>query len=199
MTNPHRKERTFSHDYPPRGPRFTEERGHYDSYRPGETSLSREQPRRRSSTKDYSEPYSPSLKWESDEFKSRDRHKSMAFKTGYNLSETLPITPSDSRLEQRRSESISSIKLLGMAKPIPEIPLDDPSFHSKDNIKPRGADIDSSTMDIDDRSPTHLPQPSKVETLRIDLQAERFPDSPEDGRSHPTSKPASWSWIMLAL
>ncbi|MCJ1397938.1 hypothetical protein MMC11_001134 [Xylographa trunciseda] len=187
MTDPRRKERTFSHDNAPRGPRFTEEHGRYDSYRPGETSYPREQPRSRATAKDFFEPYSPSLKWESDEFKSRDRKRSVTSKTGHTVSETSPITSTDSRLEPQRSHSTSSISKSGIIQPSSEIPLDGQRSQSKHKAKPQNDDRIGSGMDIDSPSPTHLTKASIVETLRVDTQAKKFKQTVEDVRSNPSS------------
>ncbi|MCJ1387220.1 hypothetical protein MMC18_000060 [Xylographa bjoerkii] len=186
MTDPRRKERTFSHDYPPRGPRSTEDHaGRYDSYRPGDSSLPREQPRSRVTASDYYEPYPPSLKWESDEFKSRDRHKSVTSRTGYTLSETSPS--SESRPEPRRSDSTSSINQPGMIEPSSEIPPTGPRSQVKHRAKPQDEDGNTSGMDLDSPSPKRLTKSSKVEILRIDTQAKKFKQASEDGRSNPSS------------
>ncbi|MCJ1382711.1 hypothetical protein MMC17_005824 [Xylographa soralifera] len=192
MTDPRRRERTFSHGYPPRGPRVPEEYGGYDSYRPGDLSLPREHPRPRATAGDYFEPYSPSLKspslkWESEEFKSRDRHKSVTSKTGGALSETSTIASNDSRPQPRRSNSTSSANKSGMIKSLSEIPPKGPRSQSKDKAKLGNNDGNSSGMDLDSPSPTRLTKPSKVETLRIDAQAKKFKQILEDGRSNPSS------------
>ncbi|MCJ1432106.1 hypothetical protein MMC27_001462 [Xylographa pallens] len=209
MTDPHRRERTFSHDYPPRGPRVLEEPRGYDSYKPSDQSLPRDHPRSRATAQDYFEPYSPalkspsrkppSLKWESEEFKSRDRHKSISSTTGGALRKTSPIASNDSRPHPRRSDSTSSANKSEMIKSLAEIPSKGLRSQSKDKVKLGNDDRDSSRMDLDGPSSTRLSKPSKVETLRIDTQAKKFKHVSEDGRSNLSSKFASDPNSLLLL
>ena len=198
MTDPHQRERTFSHDYPPRGPRVPEEHGRYDSYRPSDLSFPREHPRPRATAKDYFEPYSPSLKspslrWESEEFRSRNRRKSVVSRTGGVLSETSPIASNDSRPLPRRSDSTSSANQSGMIKSSSGISPTSPRSESRDEVKLGNDEGNSSEMVLDHPSPTRPTKSSKVETLRVDTQAKKVKHILEDGHSNPGSKCASYS------